>query len=350
MIKHQFSTLISLIIFTLCILLPVTFAYIEPSDETVVTKIEWSLDGSQVAYGMSDGIITIWDVNQNVQLAQLSGHTDQISSLSWHQDIQQIASGSLDGTVRLWDLSNGKAIYVLDQYKDFITQILWIDDNTKIAVYYFANFPFATIHDAVTGEEVGREEELGSPLDSQYNPVDNTYAISGYGGNVWIADATDLSIINKFLVPTPMANNLEITWNSDYTLLAIGDSNANVSIRDVMHNEWIYTFKLSKQDDIDVRALAFDGDQLLGIGADGTLRSWNAQTGEVLVDERLGEAISSAAFNIETMQLAIAGFNTLLPQPNTTNGTDAQDTLSISGSTDVQILDLNEYFKIENQH
>lgn len=317
--------------------------------DIIVTKMEWSPDATQIAYGMSNGVISIWDVAQNTEIMHLTGHSDRITVLNWKQNGEQLTSGSLDGTVRLWDMPSGSNVYTLSNYQDFITQVLWLDNESKIGVFYFANYAFASIHDAETGEEIGRAEGIGTPLAAQYNSLDDVYAISGYDGNVWLVSALDLSVVSQFSTPAELSKNIQVSWSEDFMLLAVADENGDISVRDVGQDTWLHTFRLSDQSDVDVRTLAFDGDRLLGVGADGILRSWDVQTGKVLVDERLGEAISNATFNVETMQLAVAGSNMRLTEPNTTDGIDAQDTSPISVSANVQILDLSEYLDIETQ-
>jgi WD40 repeat protein len=68
-----------------------------------------SSDGKLAALGLNWSLsIFIWDVHENLQLAELVGHSDFLSSVGFvgsHGDSKyRLVSTSLDGTIRLWDL------------------------------------------------------------------------------------------------------------------------------------------------------------------------------------------------------------------------------------------------------
>jgi WD40 repeat protein len=66
-----------------------------------------SSDGKLAAFG-SDFLLFIWDVHENLQLAELVGHSGLLTSVTFaesHGDSKyRLVTTSLDGTIRLWDL------------------------------------------------------------------------------------------------------------------------------------------------------------------------------------------------------------------------------------------------------
>jgi WD40 repeat protein len=68
-----------------------------------------SSDGKLAAFGLSQHLsIFIWDVHENIQLAELVGHSDRLTSVAFaasHGNSKyRLVTTSRDGTIRLWDL------------------------------------------------------------------------------------------------------------------------------------------------------------------------------------------------------------------------------------------------------
>jgi WD40 repeat protein len=68
-----------------------------------------SSDGKLAAFGLNANVsIFIWDVHENIQLAELVGHTDILTSMAFARSHSgskyRLVTTSLDGTIRLWDL------------------------------------------------------------------------------------------------------------------------------------------------------------------------------------------------------------------------------------------------------
>jgi WD40 repeat protein len=69
----------------------------------------FSSDGKLAAFGLSTRpSIFIWDILENIQLAELVGHTDILTSVAFagsHKESKyRLVTTSADGTIRLWDL------------------------------------------------------------------------------------------------------------------------------------------------------------------------------------------------------------------------------------------------------
>jgi len=61
-------------------------------------------DGLILAGGQEDNVVSVWDIKDQVTVASLTGHTDEVTSLSFSNNGYYLASASKDGTVKLWDL------------------------------------------------------------------------------------------------------------------------------------------------------------------------------------------------------------------------------------------------------
>ncbi|MEO9533019.1 MAG: caspase family protein [Crocinitomicaceae bacterium] len=81
-----------------------------------------SPDGKYMAAGGITGVVTVWDVEKNVEIAVLTGHTGIVTSVDFHPTLPILVSTSYDQTSRIWDF---KKKIELKQFQD---QIICVSD------------------------------------------------------------------------------------------------------------------------------------------------------------------------------------------------------------------------------
>ncbi len=74
-----------------------------PGPSGNVDAVAFSPDGAVFASGGADGVIRLWNTDQNISLQTLSGHTGRVQTLAFSPLGDQLASASFDGTVKLWN-------------------------------------------------------------------------------------------------------------------------------------------------------------------------------------------------------------------------------------------------------
>ncbi|CAI5759870.1 unnamed protein product [Candida verbasci] len=165
------------------------------------------------AFGGSDGIITIWDIENNYITHSLKGHGSTICSLKIYGELNnlnnwRLASGDIMGTVKIWDLVKRKAIHSLTDHN---TAVRGLDFN----------------HDGSLFLSGGRDSFLIIYNTKNYKtlytfPIDEQIEASGFveiqgreffytGGSnnllkVWDIESGDLIMSSK----TPLKTNEEI--------------------------------------------------------------------------------------------------------------------------------------------
>jgi len=84
-----------------------------PGDtSTYVTMM--SISGSHVVLSASDGThCEVWDMDKQVRLHTLTGHTGKILCAAFSRDGFQLLTGSADSSMRLWDVASGECLKVL---------------------------------------------------------------------------------------------------------------------------------------------------------------------------------------------------------------------------------------------
>ena len=65
----------------------------------------FSLNDKQLASGLDDKIVWVWDTSTEMMLKILKGYLSSIRAMAFSLNSKQLASGSYDNTMRVWDMS-----------------------------------------------------------------------------------------------------------------------------------------------------------------------------------------------------------------------------------------------------
>jgi WD40 repeat protein len=108
--------------------------------EKPVKSVAISPDGTRVAAGGADKVVTVWDVASGELLWRLEGHTECVFSVSISSDNLLLVSGAYDNTVRVWDLESGK---LRTTFPGHVTSMSRIKTNPHNGEQIFADFVYA---------------------------------------------------------------------------------------------------------------------------------------------------------------------------------------------------------------
>jgi WD40 repeat protein len=87
-----------------------------PGGENLIRSAAWSPDGSQVATGLFDNQIIVWDYAAGAQITRLTHGEDTtmfVNGVQWSPDGSKLASASDDGTIRVWDAVTWEPLYTV---------------------------------------------------------------------------------------------------------------------------------------------------------------------------------------------------------------------------------------------
>lgn len=96
-----------------------------------ITSIVYSLDGTRIAVGDWNGIISVLDANTLRLISTLRGHNKAIRSLAFSPDNNILLSGSDDFTISVWDLSSRKELFVLAEHLGEINTVIFSLNGDK---------------------------------------------------------------------------------------------------------------------------------------------------------------------------------------------------------------------------
>jgi WD40 repeat protein/beta-lactamase regulating signal transducer with metallopeptidase domain len=248
--------------------------------ERAATSITFSLDGRTVATSGSDGVVRLWDVATRRTTGSLT--YERCRSVVFSPDGRYLASARDGGDVVLWDARGGRQVGLLKGHRDRVTRIAFAPDGRSLAT-------------------AGGDKSV----------------------KLWSLSArrqTARATLKGDLTPV-----WSVAYSPDGKVLAVGDgpidTPGTVTLWDVATRKVRATLD---GHDRGVATVAFspDGRLLASGGWDGTIRIWDARTGEPRhVIEGLN-GVSDLAFSPDGRLLASAGEGNIVTLWDVATGTE----------------------------
>jgi WD40 repeat protein/class 3 adenylate cyclase len=208
-----------------------------PGGETLIRSTAWSPDGSQVATGLWNGDILIWDYQTGQQIAKLVHNYkgNMINYVEWSPDGSKFASASDDSNARVWDAHTWEPLYTLQhEPPSFVTTAAWSPDSTRLLTTsgndeQGAKDNTARVWNAVTGKELvvfrGHTKSV-SPGD--WSPDGKRISTFSNDGTVRIWDSSTGNELLTLLVPVLYGGYT--WWSPDGQHLAVVGSETLISV------------------------------------------------------------------------------------------------------------------------
>jgi WD40 repeat protein/tRNA A-37 threonylcarbamoyl transferase component Bud32 len=98
-----------------------------------VAGIEFSPDGKTLASAGMDMIAKLWTVKDGKEIRILKGHTAKLTHITFSPDGKELATSSFDGTIRTWDVETGAPKKELVAGKFYLNSVAYSPDGTRIA-------------------------------------------------------------------------------------------------------------------------------------------------------------------------------------------------------------------------
>jgi WD40 repeat protein len=244
-------------------------------------QVAFSPDGSRVAVAYQDDLVRVWDAQSGKKLLTLTGHMDDVYSVAFSCDGRYLASGARnDHAIRIWDAMTGKQVSSLRAHTGSVPSLVFHPDDWRLAsassdgTVKLWDFRTACERLPVLGDVLGRVRRIA------FRPRGERFASAGSADGtlcLWEADTGRLIACLRG----------HLDWVGDVAFdptgrwLASAGHDETIRVWDVASGEERHVLR---GHDGPVRCVAFRPDGVLfSGGADGTVRTWNPDTGAPIV-------------------------------------------------------------------
>jgi WD40 repeat protein len=249
-----------------------------------------SRDCGTLALGTNDGAIKFRDASTGQERSSLAGHGAPVSSVAFSTDGKTLVSGSGaheetggTGDVKVWELATGREVATFDGHKGSITSVAISPNGQLVASGSFDGT--AKLWDLATRE--ARFTLTGQRVAAvTFSPDGRTLATGGQGGVIFWDTASGEQ---KATWAHPGGANgsyvMALAYSPNGKILASGGTAGTGTIKlwDAAMGQLLGTLKGHATA---VYSLAFDpdGQTLVSASSDGSLRLWNAPTGQECIN------------------------------------------------------------------
>jgi WD40 repeat protein/predicted Ser/Thr protein kinase len=274
-----------------------------------VNALAFSPDGKRLVGGGEDHVIRIWDAATGKPITECRGHTSKILSIAFRQDGSRLVTAAHDGTVRQWDPHTGFPVEPpYDRHTAELFAAVYSPDGQRVA----SAGADRTVRlwraegrqdQAVFRGHTGVVEALAFSRDGR-RLVSASYDRPGYQGDgtvrFWEAapEATLPVLAGHKEYVYPVAYSPDSRW------IASGAWDGTIRLWDAATGE--FCARLPHPDLGIVAALAFtpNGARLVSGGDFGELLIWNLATGRIQDRVPSGKGVRSLAVSPDGAQIA----------------------------------------------
>ncbi|KAF8983543.1 hypothetical protein BGZ46_010051 [Entomortierella lignicola] len=96
------------------------------------TRVTYSPKGDQVASGLYNYVVKLWNIEAGSCTHTLKGHTNFVESIVYSPEGDMVASGSDDKTVRVWSTETGQCLVTISCFGGGVSSIAWKNSSSGI--------------------------------------------------------------------------------------------------------------------------------------------------------------------------------------------------------------------------
>ena len=201
-----------------------------------ITSVIFIKNSTILATASNDKTINLWDVKTLTKIHTFTGHSHAIKSLAFDPNGQFLASGSWDKTIKIWDINTGLTLNTLTGHKLQVNAVAFSHQGQLLA-----------------SASYDRTVRIWQLLDGRYNLLTTLL------GHTWAV--------------------LTVAFSPNGQILATGSGDNTIKLWDVRTGELISTLSGHSWSVVAV-AFSIDGETLISGSWDKTVKIWQISTKE----------------------------------------------------------------------
>lgn len=213
-----------------------------------------SPDGTQLAHGLSNGYVAIWEATEWRHVDSLSNLDGSITALAFSSDGRLLAAGTAKGAINIWDIAEGNLVKALERHTGAIRSLTFVQNDGTL------------VSGSIDGKVINWDVKSGVERQS----------VAHYG--------------------TPIT---KLAFSPDGALLAAGGANGAIQVWSMV-DETVKWSASGHKDRITGLDFSTDGKLLVSSSPDksATLKLWDVETGSELDASTYGNRlfVSGVAF------------------------------------------------------
>ncbi|MEH2067325.1 MAG: TIR domain-containing protein [Nostoc sp.] len=245
----------------------------------LISRVEWSLDGTMLASPSFDSTIKLWSVDTGECIRTLEGHKGRVWTVAWSPDGKSIASGSADNTIRFWKTETGELEKTIPMHTGVCLTMAWSPDSQILAVGGMGD-DWSIILGYIKTEQYKTIEGHSAQVNSlAWSPDGKMLASASHDSTIklWNKETTKLQ---KTLVGHS-ADVYSVAWSPDGQMVASASRDNTIRLWNPQTGQTLFVLEGHTGS---VNCLEFSNDaKLLGSkSSDGTVRLWRCDTWETV--------------------------------------------------------------------
>ncbi|NJR59694.1 MAG: hypothetical protein HC769_13135 [Cyanobacteria bacterium CRU_2_1] len=262
--------------------------------ENLVSSSIFSPDGETIASGNEDGVIKLWNPENEQELQISSKQQASISSINFSPDGKMIASGSRDGTIKLWNPKNGQELQPFSRQQASISSIDFSPNGRMIAsgngdgTIKLWNIESRQLLKTLTGHQA-------SVLSISFSPDGKMIASGGYDRTIKLWNVESGQEVQTLMGHKDLISSISFTPNSK--TIASGSYDRTIKLWNVESGQEVQTLT-GHETAIWSISLSPDGTMIASGSRDSTIKLWNIESGqEVQTLTGHQDVVSSVSFS-----------------------------------------------------
>jgi len=282
---------------------------------TAVSELAFAPDSRWLASAGSQSVIRLWDVRSGKLRDTLAGHSDSIEAVSFGSDDGHLASASADGSARLWNLHGGQHVLRLAGHEQEVVGAVYSADGGYIATA--SRDATARVWDAQRGRLLATLSLPDEVTAVVFAPISSLLAVATGGKDraIWIWNWREKRAVKT--LRGHALGVLGVAFSPDGELLASGGQDTTVRLWRWRTEEELWRSPAGLDGALVLKVVfSPDGKRLAAADALGHLRTWDTESGRLLLTNSASAGRSgTVAYSPVGSVLAIGGRNPTLLDP-----------------------------------